>query len=114
MSQIHDDDNEPESDEIMPKVKSHVREKGPKLNKPTTLAELVSAQSQDPTCEDYAASVGHPDSKFYVESSSLFVIQPIIDGSIQIVVLKLSQACLLYLTNHPSLRDFPDRAEFMT
>lgn len=66
----------------MPEVQNYVQEAYPKQDRPPTLAKFVAAQAQGLTCKQHAASMGHQDSKFFVDNSALLVKQSTMNGAI--------------------------------
>lgn len=44
---------------LIPKVQALVVQEYPKCDRPSALAEVIAAQAQNPTCQQYAATTGH-------------------------------------------------------
>lgn len=92
---------------MMLKTRFCDQEQNLKWDKPPTFVEFVDAQAEDLNCQQYAASVGHPDWRFYVDDNEPLVRQSTIDEAIQTVLPKALQARLLYLAQHPPLAGHP-------
>lgn len=76
------DSKEQETGTTMLAVQDLVQQDIHKWDSPEKLAEFIAARAQHRTCQQYAATFGQPDSKFYVDSSGLLVRQLAIDGAL--------------------------------
>lgn len=76
----------PKSNSICTNVCSKITPTG---GQTATTADCIATEAQDTTFQQHAASMGHLDSMFYMDSNGLFMRYSTIHGASHIVVPKL-------------------------
>lgn len=77
-------------------VQAVVGQNDAKWDRQFTLAELITAQAQDPSCQQYVATIGPPKLKFNINGNGRLVRQSTIDGAFRAVVPRAIQKRLAY------------------
>lgn len=68
---------------------------------------MIVEQAQDDYCKAPSLHVSHLNSEFHTDQRGLLVRKPVVDESIQIVVLKSLRMRILYLTHYPPIAGHP-------